>query len=98
MARFTSSQEDVANEGRQMLRALHVDPTQIRGIGLNVSLLPHSFTVGRLCSGASASYSPELWVRVTKLMPVTCLLVLYISKAKACKPKARRQYEWHVLL
>ncbi|KAK9867787.1 hypothetical protein WJX84_002274 [Apatococcus fuscideae] len=39
VARFTSSQEDVANEGRQMLRALHVDPTQIRGIGLNMTKL-----------------------------------------------------------
>ena len=36
VARFTASQEDVANEARQMLQALHVDPTQIRGIGLNV--------------------------------------------------------------
>lgn len=36
VARFTASQEDVVSEARQMLRALHVDPTQIRGIGLNV--------------------------------------------------------------
>ena len=39
VACFTAMQEDVASEGRQMLRALHVDPTQIRGIGLNVSLI-----------------------------------------------------------
>ncbi|KAK9825519.1 hypothetical protein WJX74_003581 [Apatococcus lobatus] len=39
VARFTANQEDVASEGWQMLRALHVDPTQIRGIGLNMTKL-----------------------------------------------------------
>ena len=37
VGRSTASQEDVVGEARQMLRALHVNPTQIRGIGLNVS-------------------------------------------------------------
>lgn len=39
VARFTASQDDVAAEAKQMLQALHVDPTQIRGIGLNVRYL-----------------------------------------------------------
>ena len=36
VARFMANQEDVATEARQMLSALQVDHTQIRGIGLNV--------------------------------------------------------------
>ena len=37
LSRFTDSPAELASQGKALLKALKVDPTQIRGIGLNVS-------------------------------------------------------------
>lgn len=37
LSRFTDAPADLAAQGRALLKALRVNPTQIRGIGLNVS-------------------------------------------------------------
>ena len=36
LSRFTDSPAELASQGKALLKALKVDPTQIRGIGLNV--------------------------------------------------------------
>lgn len=38
LSRFTDSPAELASQGKALLKALNVNPTQIRGIGLNVSL------------------------------------------------------------
>ena len=40
LSRFTDSPGELASQGKALLKALDVNPTQIRGIGLNVSLSP----------------------------------------------------------
>ena len=37
LSRFTDASSELASQGKALLRALKIDPTQIRGIGLNVS-------------------------------------------------------------
>jgi len=37
LSRFTDAASELGSQGKALLRALRVDPTQIRGIGLNVS-------------------------------------------------------------
>ena len=39
LSRFTDSPAELASQGKALLKALKVDSTQIRGIGLNVSRL-----------------------------------------------------------
>ena len=39
LSRFTDSPAELASQGKALLKALRVDPTQIRGIGLNVRRL-----------------------------------------------------------
>lgn len=39
LSRFTDSPTELASQGKALLKALKVDPTQIRGIGLNVRAL-----------------------------------------------------------
>ena len=41
LSRFTDAAAELASQGRALLKALRVDPTQIRGIGLNVRLATH---------------------------------------------------------
>ena len=36
LSRFTDAAAELATQGKALLKALRVDPTQIRGIGLNV--------------------------------------------------------------
>lgn len=36
LSRFTDSASELGSQGKALLRALRVEPTQIRGIGLNV--------------------------------------------------------------
>lgn len=37
LSRFTDAASELGSQGKALLRALRIDPTQIRGIGLNVS-------------------------------------------------------------
>ena len=42
LPRFTDAASDLGAQGKALLRTLRVDPTQIRGIGLNVNTLTAS--------------------------------------------------------
>lgn len=62
LSRFTDSPAELASQGRALLKALKVNPTQIRGIGLNVSqsalgLLPRALG----CRALETVVSWEQW-------------------------------------
>ena len=53
LSRFTDAASELGSQGKALLRALRVDPTQIRGIGLNVSTIYIETNLDALLAGVS---------------------------------------------
>ena len=47
LSRFTDAASELGSQGKALLRALRIDPTQIRGIGLNVGTFALLSKLGR---------------------------------------------------